>query len=47
MRAKGEFTLKQTDYGIKLVSVAGGALKIKDELKFTFDVLAHPAAGGG
>jgi polyisoprenoid-binding protein YceI len=47
MRARGEFTLKQTDYGIKLVSVAGGVIKLKDELKFTFDVVARPAAGGG
>jgi len=41
LRATGDFSLKQTDYNIKLVSVAGGALKLKDELKFTFDILAH------
>ncbi|MBI1763005.1 MAG: YceI family protein [Acidobacteria bacterium] len=41
LRAQGDFALKQTDYKIKLVSVAGGALKIKDELKFTFDLLAR------
>ncbi|MGA9770982.1 MAG: YceI family protein [Blastocatellia bacterium] len=41
MRAQGEFTLKQTDYNIKRVSVAGGALRLKDELKFTFDMLAN------
>lgn len=41
IRAQGDFTLKQTDFIIKLVSVAGGALKLKDELKFTFDILAH------
>lgn len=46
VRAQGDFTIKQTDYGIKLVSVAGGALKIKDELKFTFDLLGRRAAGG-
>ena len=39
-RANGEFTLNQTDYGIKPVSVAGGALKLKDELKFSFDIVA-------
>ena len=38
LRARGEFTLKQTDYKLKLVSVAGGALKVKDELKFTYDL---------
>jgi polyisoprenoid-binding protein YceI len=40
LRASGEFSLRQTDYGIELVSVADGALKVKDELKFSFDVLA-------
>jgi polyisoprenoid-binding protein YceI len=40
-RANGEFTIKQTDYGIKPVSVAGGTLKLKDELKFTFDIAAN------
>jgi polyisoprenoid-binding protein YceI len=45
IRAQGDFTLKQTDYNIKLVSVAGGALKLKDELKFTFDILAHKQQG--
>ena len=41
LRANGEFTIRQTDYRIKLVSVAGGALKLKDELKFTFDIVAN------
>ena len=41
LRASGEFALKQTDYGIKLVSVAGGALKLKDELKFSFEIVAR------
>lgn len=39
LRASGEFALKQTDYGIKLVSFAGGALKLKDELKFSFEIV--------
>lgn len=43
LRAHGEFTLRQTDYQIKLVSVAGGALKVKDELKFSFDIMASPS----
>jgi polyisoprenoid-binding protein YceI len=41
LRAKGEFSIKQTDYKIKPVSVAGGTLKIKNELKCSFDVLAR------
>ena len=41
LRAGGEFTLLQSSYGIKPVSVAGGTLKLKDELKFTFDIVAR------
>jgi polyisoprenoid-binding protein YceI len=40
LRAYGEFSIKQSDFQIKLVSVAGGALKVKDELKISFDVTA-------
>jgi polyisoprenoid-binding protein YceI len=40
LRARGEFALRQTDYNIKPVSVAGGTLKMKDELKFSFDIVA-------
>jgi polyisoprenoid-binding protein YceI len=38
LRAQGGFTLKQTDYQIKPVKVAGGTLKVKNELKFSFDI---------
>jgi polyisoprenoid-binding protein YceI len=41
VRAFGTFTLLQTDYGMKLASIAGGALKVMDELKFSFNVLAR------
>jgi polyisoprenoid-binding protein YceI len=41
LRASGEFSILQSDYGIPPVSVAGGALKLKDELKFTFDVVGR------
>jgi polyisoprenoid-binding protein YceI len=41
LRASGDFSLSQSDYGIPLVSVAGGALKLKDELKFSFDIVAR------
>jgi len=44
LRAHGEFSLRQTAYGIKLVSVAGGALKLKDELKCSFDIVARKQA---
>jgi polyisoprenoid-binding protein YceI len=41
LRASGDFSLSQTDYDIKLVSVAGGALKLRDELKFSFEIVAR------
>ncbi len=41
LRASGEFSLRQSDYGIPPVSVAGGALKLRDELKFAFDIVAQ------
>lgn len=51
LRAFGQFSIWQSDYNIRLVSVAGGTLKIKDELKLTFDIVARrlhdPNAAGG
>jgi polyisoprenoid-binding protein YceI len=41
LRASGDFSLNQTDYNIKLVSVAGGAIKLKDDLKFSFEIVAR------
>jgi polyisoprenoid-binding protein YceI len=40
MRARGGFSVKQSSFDIKPVSVAGGTVKVKDELKFTFDIVA-------
>ena len=40
LRVYGEFSIKQSDFRIKPVSVAGGALKLKDELKLSFDITA-------
>lgn len=41
LRAHGEFSVLQTSYGIKPVSIGGGAVKLKDELKCSFDILAR------
>ncbi len=41
LRAHGEFSLLQTTYRIDVVSIAGGTLKLKDELKCSFDILAR------
>jgi len=40
LRAHGEFFVLQSAYGIQPVSVAGRALKVKDELKCSFDIVA-------
>jgi len=41
LRAGGEFPILQSSFGIAPVSVAGGTLKLKDELKFAFDIVAR------
>jgi polyisoprenoid-binding protein YceI len=41
LTAHGQFQIKQSDYGIKPVSVAG-VVKVKDELGITYTVVAHP-----
>jgi polyisoprenoid-binding protein YceI len=41
LRASGDFTVSQGAYNIKPVSVAGGALKLKDEIKCSFEIVAR------
>jgi polyisoprenoid-binding protein YceI len=41
LRATGDFSVRQTDFDIKPISVLGGGLVVKDELKFSFDILAR------
>lgn len=41
LRANGEFTLRQSDFNIKQVSAAAGTIKLKDELKLSFDIVAY------
>jgi polyisoprenoid-binding protein YceI len=43
-RAYGEFSLLQSNYAIRPISIAGGALKLKDELKFSFDLSMRKVA---
>jgi polyisoprenoid-binding protein YceI len=45
LRAKGEFSLKQTDFGIKPYSAAGGTIRLKNELKFSYDIAARKEGG--
>ncbi len=41
LRATGEFSVRQSDYEIRPVSAVGGTIKLKDELKFSFDISAR------
>jgi len=40
LRATGKYTLKQSDFGIKPYSAAGGTIKVKDEVVVNFDIVA-------
>jgi polyisoprenoid-binding protein YceI len=40
LRAGGEFSIRQSDYEIRPVSAAGGTVKLKDEIKLSFDITA-------
>jgi polyisoprenoid-binding protein YceI len=42
LRARGDFSVRQTQYNIKPVSIAAGTIKVKDEVKFSFDIVARP-----
>jgi polyisoprenoid-binding protein YceI len=41
LRAQGGFPLRLSDFNIRPVSVAGGLLKLKDEVQLSFDVMAR------
>ncbi len=43
LRAAGEFSIRLSDYEIRPVSAAGGMVKLKDELKLSFDIAARKA----
>lgn len=46
LRGNGEATVRQSEFGIRPVAVAGGMLKVKDEVKVAFDIVARRAAAG-
>jgi polyisoprenoid-binding protein YceI len=41
LRASGEFLLRQSEFDIPPVTAAGGTIRLKDELKCTFDITAR------
>ena len=40
LQAGGELRVLQTDFGIMPVSVGGGSVKVKDQLRITFTLVA-------
>jgi len=47
LRAQGGFPLRLTDFNIRPISVAGGLLKLKDEIQLSFDIMAHASSAHG
>lgn len=41
---RGETALRQRDFGIAPITIAGGTVKVKDELKIEFDVVTEAAS---
>jgi polyisoprenoid-binding protein YceI len=39
----GHVVLKQTDFGIKPISVGGGLVKVKNEIELDFQIYGQPA----
>jgi polyisoprenoid-binding protein YceI len=37
----GHATLKQTDFGIKPISVGGGMIRVKDQMEIEFAIVAR------
>lgn len=40
LRAEGKYLLKQTDFGIKPYSAAGGTIKVKNDITVNFNIVA-------
>ena len=41
LRARGEFTINRSDYNVKATSAFHGTVRVRDNLKFTFDIVAQ------
>lgn len=39
--ARGEFTINRSDYKVKATSAVHGLIRVRDKLKFTFDIIGH------
>ena len=40
--AQGEFPVNRGDYNVKATSAVHGLVRVRDKLKFTFHIVAHP-----
>lgn len=41
LRARGEFTVNRSDYGVHATSALHGTIRVRDKLRFTFDIMAR------
>jgi polyisoprenoid-binding protein YceI len=41
MRARGEFSIDRDDFGVKATSAFHGMVRVRDNIKFTFDIVGH------
>jgi polyisoprenoid-binding protein YceI len=41
LRARGEFTISRRDYNVKATSAFHGLVRVRDRLKFTFDIVGR------
>ena len=41
LRAQGEFSVNRSDFKVKATSAAHGLVRVKNKIKFTFDIVGH------
>lgn len=41
LRAQGEFSIERSDFKVKATSAVHGMIRVRDKVKFTFDIMAH------
>lgn len=41
LRAKGEFNIERSDFKVKATSAVHGMVRVRDKLKFSFDIIGH------
>ena len=41
LRAQGEFSIKRSDFKVKATSAVHGLIRVRDKVKFEFDIVGH------